>query len=66
MTTKAYAGRVDETTAALIEQALEEEGISASAFISRAVECYIERNPDDISAFYSTGSVDEFMDALLK
>jgi predicted transcriptional regulator len=59
--TKAFATRVAASAAAPLEDALDERGWSKSELVRRAIQYYVERNPDDIKAFYAEGSLGEFV-----
>ena len=62
--TEAIAGRVPAEWADQLERAAGETGATKSALVSRAFEYYIERNPDDVSAFYPDDSIDTLMDSM--
>lgn len=60
--TEAVSGRVSADVVAQIERATEETGLTKSRLVARAIEHYIEENPDDISAFYPDGSLAAFVE----
>lgn len=62
--TNSVAGRVPIEQAELIEQAADKENVTKSDLVRRAVELYINRNPDDIPAFYPDGSLAAFVETL--
>jgi hypothetical protein len=64
--TKAFATRVTASEAAQLEDALEETDWTKSDLVRRAIQSYIERNPDDIRAFYPEGSLEEFVTELVE
>ncbi|ELZ12525.1 hypothetical protein C479_03992 [Halovivax asiaticus JCM 14624] len=61
---EAVSGRVSADVVAQIERATEETDLTKSQLVARAVEYYIEKNPDDISSFYPDGSLAEFVEGL--
>jgi hypothetical protein len=64
--TKAFATRVAASEAAQLEDALDETDWSKSDLVRRAIQYYVERNPDDIQAFYADGSLGEFVAELVE
>ena len=62
--TKAVSGRVPADVETRLEQATEETGLTKSQLLSRAVEHYIEENPDRIEAFYPDNSFAAFVEGL--
>jgi predicted DNA-binding protein len=64
--TKAVATRIDVSEAAQLEDALEETDWTKSDFVRRAIQYYIEQNPDDLRAFYAEGSLEQFVTELVE
>jgi len=62
--TKAFATRITASEAAQIEDALEETNQTKSDFVRRAIQYYVEQNPDDIRAFYAEDSLEQFVTEL--
>jgi hypothetical protein len=62
--TDAVAGRVSTEEAELLRQAADEKDVPISDLVQRAVELYIERNPDEIPAFYPEDSFAAFIETL--
>ena len=56
----AYATRLPEEQAALAEDALEETDQTPTNLLRKAVEYYIQENPDRIEAFYPDESIEQF------
>ena len=63
--TEAIAGRVPAERADQLERAADEASVTKSVLVSRALEYYIERNPDDIEALRPDDPL-ESMDAFTK
>lgn len=64
--TKAVATRITTSEAAQLEDALEETDWTRSDFIRRAIQYYLEQNPDDLRAFYAEGSLEQFVTELVE
>ena len=62
--TNAVAGRGSTEEAELLRQAADEKDVPRSDLVQRAVELYIERNPDEIPAFYPEDSLAAFIETL--
>lgn len=62
--TNSVAGRVLIEQAELLERAADEQDVTKADLVQRAVEHYIERNPDDIPAFYPDDSLAAFVETL--
>lgn len=62
--TDAVAGRVSIEDATLLEQAADEQDVPIADLVQHAVELYIERNPDEILAFYPEDSLAAFTETL--
>lgn len=56
----AYATRLRDEQAALVEDALEETDQTPTELLRRAVEYYVQENPDRIQAFYPDESIEQF------
>ena len=56
----AYATRLSGEEAALVEDALRETEQTPTELLRRAVEYYIQENPDRIEAFYRGESIEQF------
>ena len=61
----AYATRLPDEQAALVEDALDETEQSPTELLRRAVEYYIQENPDRIEAFYPDESIEQFCSEFL-
>lgn len=55
-----FATRLSGKEAALVEDAIQETDQSPTELLRRAVEYYIQENPDRIKAFYPDGSIEAF------
>lgn len=62
--TDPVAGRIPIEQAELLEQAAGEQDSTKADLVQRAVALYIDRNPDDIPAFYPEDSVAALMEEL--
>lgn len=62
---RAFATRLPEDEATLIEDALDETDQQATDLLRRALKYYVQENPDRIGAFYPDGSLEEFWAELL-
>lgn len=60
--TKAVTGRVPADVADRLDRAAEETDCTKSQLVARAVEHYIEENPDRIEAFYPDDSLAAFVE----
>lgn len=60
--TRPFATRLPAQQADRLDAAIEETSSSTSEFLRRAIDYYIRRNPDDISALYS----DDFVLGILR
>jgi hypothetical protein len=56
----AYATRLPDEQAALVEDAFEETDRSPTELFQRAVEYYVRKNPNWIQAFYPDESIEQF------
>lgn len=57
----AFATRLTEADAARVEEAIEESDTNAAAFLRRATQYYIQRNPDRLAALETDGYVEEML-----
>ena len=62
--TKAVATRLPVEKATLLEQAVDDRNITTSELVRRAIEYYIETNPDKIRTFYPDDSLAAFVEEL--
>ncbi|QLG61930.1 hypothetical protein [Halorarum salinum] len=62
---RAFATRLPDDEATLIVDALDETDQQATDLLRRAVEYYVQENPDRIEAFHPDGSLEEFWAELL-
>lgn len=62
--TKPVSGRVPADVETRLDRAAEEIGLTKSQLVARAVEHYIEENPDRIEAFYPDDSLAAFVEEL--
>jgi len=62
--TDAIATRVSCVDAELLERTADEQDVPIADLVQRAVELYIERNPDEIPAFYLEDSLAAFTETL--
>lgn len=62
--TKPVAGRVSTEIASQLERATEGNDVTTSELVRRAVERYVEDNPDDIPTFYPDDSLAAFVEDL--
>ena len=56
----AFATRLSGEEAALVEDAIRETEQTPTELLRRAVEYYIQENPDRIEAFYPDESIEQF------
>lgn len=62
--TEPVSGRVPADAATRLDRAAEETSLTKSQIVARAVEHYIEENPDRIEAFYPDDSFAAFVEEL--
>ncbi|MFC7213709.1 hypothetical protein ACFQO4_06390 [Saliphagus sp. GCM10025334] len=62
--TKPVSGRVPTDVAQRLERAADETGLTKSKLVARAVEYYVDENPDRIMEFYPDGSLAAFVEEL--
>jgi len=62
--TEPVAGRVPLEQAELLEQSVDEQDCTKAELVQRAVEYYIDRNPDEIPAFFPEDSLAAFAEEL--
>lgn len=64
--TKPVSGRVPLDIAERLEQASEKTGLTRSKLVGRAVEYYVDENPDRIREFYPDDSLAAFVEELIE
>ncbi|QSX01007.1 ribbon-helix-helix protein, CopG family [Haloterrigena alkaliphila] len=63
---KPVAARVPIDLAERLDRAADENDLTKSKLVARAVEYYVDENPDRIRAFYPDGSLAAFVEELFE